>query len=1093
MKSNSLKRNWTKPLLLVLLCTSFMGVFPLSANTGNTSAQIAQQRTNLTGVVVDTNGEPIIGASVVVDGTSNGTITDLDGNFTLSNVPENAKLKSSYIGYVAQIISAAGKTSLKITLVDDTQALEEVVVIGYGSVKKSSLTSAVSKMDSKGLENRPLARAESALQGQLAGVSVRTTTGEPGADMQIRVRGAASVNASSDPLYVVDGVPLTTLSGINPADIESIEVLKDAASAAIYGSRGSNGVVLVSTKKGKSGKPQISFNASYGIQTLEKKIDLLSATEWMEFRIKFNDASYLAAAKAQNVNASIKDSNEERLQKLGATGINYSHVLDNRWFNYVSDDIKASHTYTPSSEGLSLLDWQDEFYKDAAVQEYNLNVTGGTENTNYMFSGGYLNQEGLAAGTSYERAAFRANIESKINKYFSAGISLAPTYIKKEGAGRANGKDSRSHLVLNSLPVSEPGVGYMTNVEPNERYAWAGSTASPVYFMEKNIRKDEILSLVGNAFLRIKPLEGLNVELSASANYYDLEGATYTFSSTGNTWAAGEGQNSSGGHNTARQWSTLVQALINYDRTFGKHTLGAMVGASAEETNMGFNTNQTFNKPFPNDAIVYSFDGSKVPVGTDIVTQLTPNKLASVFGRLQYNFDERYMLSASLRYDGGSIFGANNKWGMFPAISGGWLVSNEKFFKNLNLSWLNTLKLRASYGVTGNNSISNTAAYPSLTAVTYGGNIGYNANSLGNADLGWEKTHSTDVAIDLAFLKNRIQLSLDWYTKTTKDLLYQVPSLGASGFSTVWDNLGNIHNEGFEIELNTVNLTGTFKWNTSLNISYNKNKVKSLGIDDTPIYSGFDTSSNNYSNILTVGKPINTFYMYDAIGVWKTQKEIDDYSAAHGGKPVTFEGKTIRPGDIRYRDVNNDGVFDKDNDRDYLGSPNPKFVYGMTNTFSYKNFDLSILLTAQTGGKIYGIIGRAIDRPSMGAGTNVMGHWRNAWWSEEEQGNGNVPYILSTTTGTTIDSRWLYSSDYLRVKNVTLGYKLPIKPNILSYARVYLSIENLAKWDNYYGGYSPEAANTGASNAPGGATALGLDYSGYPSPRIYTLGINITF
>lgn len=1054
-----------------------------------TAVVFAQNK--ITGVIVDHTGEPIIGASVVVTGTTNGTITDLEGNFFLSDVPNNGSVKVSYIGYITQTVSVAGKSTIKIILMEDAQALDEVVVIGYGSVKKSTLTSAVSKMDSKGLENRPLARPESALQGQLAGVSVRTTTGEPGADMEIRVRGAASVNASSDPLYVVDGVPLTTLSGINPADIESIEVLKDAASAAIYGSRGSNGVVIVSTKKGKSAKPQISFNASYGIQTLEKKIDMLSAVEWMEFRTKWNDASYLSAAKTKGVTASIKDSNEQRMSNLGLTSPNYSYILDERWFNYMSDETKAAHTYTATSERLSLLDWQDEFYRDASVQDYNLSVTGGSETTSYMFSGGYLNQKGLATGTDYERFAFRANIESKINKYLSAGISLAPTYIIRNGSGRANGKDSRAHQALSSTPVSESGVGYMTNVEPNERYLWAGSTASPIYFMDKNIRRDEMLRLIGNAFVRIKPMDGLQLELSGSANYYDLDGSTYTFSSTGSNWTAGEGTNSSGGHNTERKWSTLVQALVNYDCTFGKHGINAMLGASSEQTNIGFATDQTFNKPFPNDAIVYSFDGSKVAVGTDKVTQATPSKLISVFGRLSYNFAERYMLSASMRYDGGSIFGANNKWGVFPALSAGWLISNEKFFRNLNFTWWNTVKLRASYGVTGNNSISYIAAYPSLTTVTYAGSAGYNANSLGNPDLGWEKTHSTDVAIDFGFLQNRIQLSMDWYTKTTKDLLYQVPSMGASGFTTVWSNLGEIHNQGFEIELNTSNLTGQLKWNTSFNLSYNKNEVKSLGVDDTPIYSGFD--NNNPSNVLMVGKAVNTYYMYDAIGVWKTQKEIDDFSAANGGRAVTFEGKKINPGDIRYRDVNGDGIFTKEDDRDYLGSPTPRFVYGMTNTFSYKNFDLSVLLTAQTGGKVYAIIGRAIDRPSMGASSNIMGHWRDAWWSEDQPGNGSVPYILSTTTGTTLDSRWLYSSDYLRVKNVTLGYKLPINPKYISYARVYLSIENLAKWDDYYGGYSPEAANVGSSSSPGGQSALGLDYGGYPSPRIFTLGVNLTF
>ena len=930
----------------------------------------------ITGVILDKTGETVIGASVLVKGTTNGTITDVDGNFTLNNVQENAVLQVSFVGYKTQDIALKGQSNVKVTLEEDTEVLDEVVVIGYGSVKKSTLTGAVAKMDTKGIQDRPLARPETALQGQLAGVTVRTTTGEPGADMQIRVRGAASVNANSDPLYVVDGVPMTTLSGINPADIASIEVLKDAASAAIYGSRGSNGVVIVTTQKGKTGKPKVSFNASVGFQTLEKKIDLLSATEWMEFRTRWNDAYYLSEAQKKGItNASIRDDNATRLANVGVkagTDNAYLYILDDRWFNYLSQDMRDSHTYTPTSESLSLLDWQDEVYRTAIVQDYSLNVSGATDNVSYLFSGGYMNQEGLATGTGYKRFSFRANVESKINKYLSIGMNLAPTYIVTDGSGRANGKDSQAHKTLSSAPVSEPGVGYMTYVQPNGRYGWADTTSSPSYILNTDISQNRTLRMVGNAFLRITPFQDFRVELSAAANYYDLDGNKYSFSSSGKGWAKGEGQSSSGSHSTSRIWNTLLQAVANYDHTFNKHGVSAMLGFSSEQSSLGYKTEQGFKAPFPNDAITGSFDGSKVAAGTNTVTEQTPNKLLSTFGRLQYNYDERYMLSGSLRFDGGSVFGVNNKWGVFPAISGGWIISNEKFFKNWDQKWWNTLKIRASYGVTGNNSISNTAAYATLTSSVYGGAAGYYTSSLGNADLGWEKTHSTDIAVDLGFLNNRIQLSLDWYTKNTTDLLYQVPVEGASGFSTIWDNLGDIHNEGFEIELNTHNLTGNFKWDTSFNMSYNKNEVKKLGTDNTPIYSGF--SGSNYSNILTVGKAVNTYYMYDAIGVWKNQAEIDAYSAAHNGQPVTFEGKQIQPGDIRYRDVNNDGKYDKDNDRDYLGSPTPKFVFGMTNRFSYKNFDLSILLTAQTGGKIYGILGRAIDRPSMGAKSNIMGH-----------------------------------------------------------------------------------------------------------------------
>jgi TonB-linked SusC/RagA family outer membrane protein len=607
----------------------------------------------------------------------------------------------------------------------------------------------------------------------------------------------------------------------------------------------------------------------------------------------------------------------------------------------------------------------------------------------------------------------------------------------------------------------------------------------------ENIRHDDIFQMTGNAYLAFTPIEGLKFELTGAADYYDLDGQTYTFSRTQSSWSQGEGVNSSGGHNTQRTWNTLLQAVANYNKTFGLHSLGLMAGTSKEERNIGYSTNQTFNKPFPNDAITGSFDGSQLAVGTDIVTQFTSNRLVSVFGRAQYDYDSKYLLSGSLRYDGGSVFGANNKWGLFPSISVGWNMTKETFFQELNLGWINLLKLRASYGATGNNSISNTAAYPTLSAVNYAGLAGYNANSLGNPDLGWEKTHSTDLAIDLGLLNNRIQMSVDWYTKNTTDLLYMVPTLGASGFSTIWDNLGDIQNQGLEVELNTTNLVGEFNWTTSFNMSYNENKVLSLGVDDTPIYSGFDGS--NHSNILKVGEPANSFYLYEAIGVWKTQQEINDYAAERGVSKVTFEGKTIVPGDLRYKDVNQDGVFDKENDRAILGSPIPKMTYGMTNQFSYKNFDLSILLTAQTGGKIFGVLGRAIDRPGMNPNSNMMDVWNNAWWSEEDQGDGRTPYILSSTTGGTVDSRWLWSSDYLRIKNLTLGYKLPINPKYISFARLYCSVENLWKWDNYYNGYSPEAANTASSSVPGGQSALGLDYGSYPLSRIVTFGININF
>jgi TonB-linked SusC/RagA family outer membrane protein len=1054
------------------------------------------------GHVTDGSGEAIIGASVT-NSAGGGTVTDLDGNFTVTANPGDI-LKISYVGFAAQSVKVGSQDNLKIILKEDNQSLNEVVVIGYGTVKRRDLTSAVAKMDDKAISDRPLARAEQALQGQLAGVQVRTVSGEPGSDVQIRVRGAASVNASSDPLYVVDGVPMTTINSLNPADIQSIEVLKDAASAAIYGSRGSNGVVIVTTKRGKNGKPTVAFNGSVGFQTPEKKLDLMTGKEWMEFRTKWNDANYLSRCQTLGVTgASIKDDSATRLVNIGisAGSLNsYLYINDDRWFQYLSKDMQDSHTYNSNVGTLDLLDWQDKCFRSAMVRDYNIDVSGGTDNVNYLVSGGYMKQDGIVIGTDYQRFTFRANIDAKINKYVSVGANIAPTYITSDGSGMANGKDSELHHILNSVPVSDSGVGYMTNVEPNSSYNWSYwngvSTSSPYFRLKTNIDKQKNARLIGNAYLRLLPMEGLKFELSGAVNYYDTDANTYTFTSTSSNWASGEGSQSSGGHATGRYWNTLLQALANYDHTFGKHGVSLMAGTSREQSNVGFETNQTFNKPFPNDAITGSFNGSEVAVGSDLVTELTPKNLVSVFGRAQYDYNERYIVLASLRWDGCSVFGGNNKWGCFPAFSGAWVVSEEKFWGKLNMPWWSSFKLRASYGVTGNNEISNTAAYATLTGSLYGGASGYNANSLGNSDLGWEKTHSTDLAADFAFFNNAIQLSVDYYTKTTKDLLYQVPVAGASGFTTTWDNIGEIDNKGVDIELTTHNLRGAFKWDTSFNMSYNHNRVGSLGVDNTPIHSGFNGAGDGStaSNILAVGHPVNAFYMYKAIGVWKTQAEIDDYARQCGVSKLTFQGtQTIKPGDIRYLDVNHDGNWTLADDRVYLGQPTPKITYGLTNSFQWKGFDAQLLITAQTGGKILGTIGRAIDRPSMGAATEVFSWWKHCWWSESDQGDGKTPYILSTTTGGTVDSRWLYSSDYLSIKNLTIGYTVPLKTKWVSNLRFYASFENLFLFDHYKEGYSPEAANASKSTAPGGATATGLDYGGYPTARMYTFGINLTF
>ena len=1044
---------------------------------------VAYAQGDPSGKVVDSNGEPIIGASVIVKGTVIGVMTDVDGNFTIK-AQNGATLEVSCIGYVTKTVAAA--PGLTVVLEDDTKMLEETVVIGYGSVKRTDLTSAVASMDSKAIQDRPLARAEQALQGQLAGVSVQVVSAEPGADPQIRVRGAASISAGNEPLYVIDGVPQSSMTGLNPNDIANIEVLKDAASAAIYGSRGSNGVVIVTTKSGQKGAPKVTFTANAGVSTLEKRMDVFSAVEWMEFAVRCMDATYLAMYPQ----GSIADDNATRMKNLGLTGpartggnaVNF----DDRWFKYLSPEMQASHTYYDNGEELSLLDWQSYAYSPAAQQNYNVSISGATETTKYMFSLGYLDQDGLSPASNYKRLNLRTNVESKLNNWLKVGLNLAPSFVINTGSGQGNGKDSRAHHVLTSPPVSEPGVGYDTQYYPNVNYLWGGSGMRPKKYYEETAAHNHTMRLQASSFLRANPFEGFQVEASASATYANSNTNTFEANTMTNAnWTLPEGSKSKAKHTTDYSINTLLQIVANYDRTFGKHNVSAMLGASSEVGNIGFGTTQEYTN-MPNDVITGTFVGSNSTTSPTVkssnVTEKTNTKLLSMFGRVSYSYDNRYMISASLRRDGYSRFGSQNKWGWFPSVSGGWNIANEGFFKDADLDWWNTFKLRASYGQTGNYGIPESAAYSTLTAGTYGGNLAYYAGAFGNTGLGWEKTHSTDVAIDLGFFNNRIQASIDWYTKTTTDLLYSVPVPSVFGTTSIYDNLGSVLNNGIELELNTENIsTKDFEWSTSFNMSYSKNKVLQLGDDTTEGNFVYTRQAYNVNQILRIGAPMYEFYNHKNIGVWMSQAEIDAYKAETGLTPKYY-GQNVVPGDPKYEDQNGDGNITND-DWTVLGDPAPRFVFGMTNRFSYKNFDASILFTAQAGGYIMGGFGRAVDRAHMGTQQNTLRHWQNAWWSEEEPGDGTLPYPL-TTHSYNIDSRFVYKSDYFRIKNLTLGYTVPFK-NFIQSLRVYASIENLLILDSYYLGYSPEASNQSGFT--------GVDYGAYPSARTFSLGVNINF
>lgn len=1001
------------------------------------------------GVVLDSTGETIIGANVMVRGTTNGTITDMDGNFSLS-VPGNAKvLEVSFIGYETAMVAIPQSNVMKITLKESSVVLDEVVAVGYGVQKKGSVTGSIAKMDADKLEDRPVTNVVQALQGQLAGVEIRSTTGEPGQDIQIRVRGAASINAASDPLYVIDGVPVDNLSGINPNDIQSIEVLKDASSSAIYGSRGANGVVLVTTKQGsKDDKVKVQFSASYGIQSLERKIDVLSPEEWIDFRTSVNNQAYVT--RFGNKGATVNDDWEARKAIIG--GVNYSYMNDPRWSQ-------------PGYGGLKLIDWQDEFFRLAPIQNYQLSVSGGRNNSLYRVSLGYLDQEGIATGTDYNRLNLRANIESKIFDRITVGINVSPSVAWGNG-GRVDGKDSQAHSTITAVPVAEPEAGLYTGSEPYDRYMWAGGTVSPIAYMKASTNYNENIRLNTSAYVKADIWKGLRAEIMGAWNFVNIQQRQFVPSSVTNKWTNGEGYETTARRNDSRSHNLLFQALLNYNKQFGKHSVSAMLGYSMEQSSGSSSDMRA--KGFPNNSLEV-FDMNNVTMTRALADLVTPSRLLSYFGRMQYDYDDRYLLTFSIRRDGSSRFGSNNRWGTFPAVSGAWRISNEKFW-NREL-FISSLKLRGSWGTNGNNSIPVNAALGVLSSANYSfasTASGFAPVSSENKELGWEKTESWNVAVDMGMFGNRVYISADYYVKKTKDMLYQIAVPALVGYSKAWGNVGGIENKGWELELTTQNLTGKLKWTTSFNLAFNKNKVFSLGSDNSTVYTGF----NNTTQLLKVGEPLKAYYLYDAVGVYQTSEDLKKY-------PVMSSSKV---GDVRYRDVDGNGVIDS-KDQTIVGKPTPDYTYGITNSFKYKNFDFSILITGQAGGKIYGLLGRAMDRPGMGATTNVLAHWKNMWRSEEDPGDGKTPG-LNSSTGNLYDTRWLYSSDFVKIKNITLGYKIPFKKYIDN-ARVYVSAENLYMWDKYDGGFSPESNNGGSTGD--------YDYGAYPQARVISAGVNIIF
>jgi len=1046
-------------------------------------AGVAFAQTKISGKVIDSKGLPIPGAVVQIKGTSNGTATDIDGKFSI-RASKGQVLVVKSVGYVQREIPVGDNTNINVTLAETNSQLNEVVVVGYGAQKRENVTGAIASFKAGDLDEKPLTRVDQALVGEMAGVDVRQTTGVPGKAMSIQVRGAGSLAGGNEPLYVIDGFPLAVsaqgtngsfstnpLDNINPDDIESIEVLKDAAAAAIYGSRASNGVVLITTKHGKTGAPKISYNVYAGYNAAAKYLPMLNGPQWIDRATEMINAAYVLKYGAKGATAN--DSYATRLGIVGA--FNAAYFLDPRWSQ-------------PGYPGLEFVDWQKAIEQHGLMMDHELSASGGTDNVKYYISGNYQDQNGFVKGLGYTAYSLRANVEVNVTKNLKLGVNIAPTYSVSEDPG-VEGKDNIFHQAVSYTPVQEDTVGLYPNSFKNAQYAWSNSPNSPVAKLQNKIGETKRYRTLGTIFGEWEIIKGLSLRSSLNLDNTDNTGTSYTpytisgnianrtFNPVSNPNLAA---NTSGSMSAYRRQTFVNENTLTYNKTFNNvHSLNILVGQS-------YNSNRLDQSSLSSvggytNTYVQTLNAAATTTGS---SNSTEDVLVSYFSRVQYGYKNKYLLSASLRDDGSSRFGANTKYGIFPSASVGWRVIEENFMKKAPV--FSDLKLRVSYGVNGNNaigdygSIAQLGTYGYVLGSTQALAVGQAPSNLANPDLRWEKSQEWDGGVDFGFFANRLTGSFDYYNKYTSQLLMQVPVLETTGFDNLISNAGAVRNIGEELELTSRNFIGKFQWSTTVNISHNANKVVKLSGNQQQIIipNSFDVSDA----ILRVGYPINSIYVVKQIGIL-TQADINNHAATYG------TGETV--GDPKYQDVNGDGVI-TEADKQIVGHPNPNYIWGVTNTFHYKGFDLSVLVQGQNGGSIYSLLGRAINRTGQGYTDNAPEFYVNRWRSPENPGAGTVSKAYSTF-GFVANTNWLYSSDYVRVRDITLGYNLKdiIKLKAVSGARIYVTAENFFGHDKYYGGWNPEAQNTAISSQS--AYPEAGDYGGLPLAKSLIFGLNVTF
>ena len=1004
-----------------LLANASYANVEVNTNSITSYTSLLPQDFTVSGTVTDSKGVPLAGASVLEKGTTNGTQTDFDGNFTLGLSNGNASLVASYIGFATKELALNGRNTISITLEESTEGLDEVVVIGYGSVKKSDLTGSVSSVQADKLNMDSQASIEQVIQGRIAGVQVTQTSAEPGGGFSIRVRGTNSITAGNEPLYVIDGLAgANPENSLNPSDIKSIQVLKDASATAIYGARGSNGVVLITTKQGQKDTPlEISYNVSTGFQSASKKLDLMNAQEYMSF---YNDV-------------------------------------------YIDRGVEPLFSQADFTEAGLGTNWQDEVLRSAMIQEHRLSFSGGSEDTQYYLSLNYFDQDGIVISSGFKRFGARVNLIHSVGEKLKIGINLNNSSENENKVPLGLGVNSGAGVIAAALqlppilPVYDADGSYSTSLQ---------DLSNPVAQAETIDELIKTTRIFGNAFAEYEILTGLKSKINVGYDQSLLRGDEFLDVVT-QKGSLAEGQATK---NFQESNSYLFEFTLDYNKVIhDKHSLNLLGGYSYQEfTNSGFNASA---QNFPTTSFGTNNLGAGDPTEFNVGSFKSESRIVSGFGRVNYSFDERYLMSGSFRADGSSRFGENNKFSYFPSGALAWNISNESFFPDESV--VSNLKLRASYGLSGNQEIDNGRSLVLLGSgpISVFDGVEYQSIApiqLANADLKWETTESFNLGIDFGLLEGRVSGTVEYFQNNTRDLLLLLPIPTTTGFDSSLQNVGDTRNSGFELSLSSRNFVGDFLWTTDLNLATLKNEVTNLG--ELPrILQGNVRFIQDFT-LLEVGKPINSYYGYLFDGVFQSQQEVDN-SASQAN---------AAPGGRKFRDLNGDGVID-DEDRTILGNPFPDYTLGLNNTFSYKGFSLDVFLEGKFGFELANFTNIDSENPIddlRNRQTYVLGRWT------PENGTNAQPSFANPSRTYDFNSRAVEDASFLRLRNAKLAYAFPnLDIKGVSSLMIYASGQNLVTWTKYRG-YNPDINALGNSN-------VRIDYSAYPLARIYSIGINVKF